>query len=257
MSNNILAITGMHRSGTSLIAQYLHKCGLSLGSNLSSNNNVGRKSSFGFHHEDMDFVDFHDMLLSRRHMSAFPSTGMKLLIPSSRTEKKKAAQLLCERDEYSVWGWKDPRTSLFLDFWKDVDSRIDFLCIFRDPLAVVDSLLRRDVDKQITQNPLIAVKAWKVYNQNLLNFCSQYPEKSLVLNADKMACYGNNAIPAIERKFSLKLNKIPFSDLFSEKAFRVRSHEENGQIALLLEKQSKLIDECKELYKVLDEISSV
>jgi len=54
MATNTLIIAGMHRSGTSLISQWLNRCGLNLGENMigaSSGNVEG-------HFEDIDFIAF-------------------------------------------------------------------------------------------------------------------------------------------------------------------------------------------------------
>jgi hypothetical protein len=50
----ILIITGMHRSGTSLTAAFIHKIGLDLGDNLLKYNYWNPKGYF----EDIDFVEF-------------------------------------------------------------------------------------------------------------------------------------------------------------------------------------------------------
>ena len=59
MNNKVLIVAGMHRSGTSVIAQWLQRCGLCLGENLlgpAIGNNEG-------HFEDTDFVFLHDILI--------------------------------------------------------------------------------------------------------------------------------------------------------------------------------------------------
>ena len=40
------------------------------------------------------------------------------------------------------WGWKDPRTCLFLDYYRALDSGVNFLIVFREPEVVVASLLK-------------------------------------------------------------------------------------------------------------------
>ncbi len=50
----VLIITGMHRSGTSLTAEFLQKISLDLGNNLLKGNYWNPKGYF----EDIDFVEF-------------------------------------------------------------------------------------------------------------------------------------------------------------------------------------------------------
>lgn len=52
----------------------------------------------------------------------------------------------------SVWGWQEPRTSLFLDFWAKLLPEAKFLLIYRSPWEVADSLYRRGM-KCFNLNP--------------------------------------------------------------------------------------------------------
>ena len=56
----ILIITGMHRSGTSLITAWLQSAGLDIGKNLLEANYSNPKGFF----ENTDFLDFHRNILS-------------------------------------------------------------------------------------------------------------------------------------------------------------------------------------------------
>ena len=255
MSNKILAITGMHRSGTSLIAQYLSLCGLSLGNNLTSRYSKSKDSAFGFHHEDMDFVKFHDALLNRRHVSALPTSRLRFFLPTSKAEKQRAAHLLAQKHEQADWGWKDPRTALFLDMWKNTDNRLVFLSMFRQPMAVVDSLLRRKADRGITKNPLIAVQAWRIYNQNILRFHHRFPDKSLLINVDRLVQAGDDIVPAINANYALDLKPIPFTEFFSQKALKTQAYKDNEQIQALCKNHRRVATQCQRLYEQLSESS--
>ncbi|WP_158593413.1 glycosyltransferase [Nitrosovibrio sp. Nv6] len=43
-----------------------------------------------------------------------------------------------------AWGWKDPRTSLLLPFWRQIFLPTHYIITIRNPLAVAESLLRRN-----------------------------------------------------------------------------------------------------------------
>ena len=58
--NKVLIVLGMHRSGTSLVAQWMQRCGINMGDELMGPKNDNIK---GFY-EDMDFFNLHkDILL--------------------------------------------------------------------------------------------------------------------------------------------------------------------------------------------------
>jgi hypothetical protein len=49
---------------------------------------------------------------------------------------------------YENWGWKEPRATLFLDFWRATLPDLKFLALYRHYAQVVDSLLRREKGKK-------------------------------------------------------------------------------------------------------------
>lgn len=137
--NRVLIILGMHRSGTSLVAQWLHACGLHLGSRLIMDS-VGNEKG---HCEDLDFHDLHEAIfrsnripygglerLSRLHICDRNRTALRRLI-----QKKNALN--------RAWGWKDPRTCLFVDAYEDFIDSATYVIVYRSAGEVVDSLLRR------------------------------------------------------------------------------------------------------------------
>ncbi|HJT73097.1 MAG TPA: hypothetical protein VJ720_03740, partial [Chitinophaga sp.] len=60
MNNKVLVITGMHRSGTSLITQWLYRCGLHVGDNFMGAG-IGNEDG---HFEDLDFYNWHRNILN-------------------------------------------------------------------------------------------------------------------------------------------------------------------------------------------------
>ncbi|HZY35534.1 MAG TPA: hypothetical protein VFE53_02735, partial [Mucilaginibacter sp.] len=65
MYNNILIIAGMHRSGTSVVSQWLKSCGLNVGEQLLGAD-IGNIEG---HFEDIDFYRFHEDTLEENHES--------------------------------------------------------------------------------------------------------------------------------------------------------------------------------------------
>lgn len=130
-------ICGMHRSGTSLVADFVSRNGVFMGHNLMSG---GRGNPRG-HYEDWEFVDLHDRILrdnsARLWFLRLPPVSI------SSTHVESAQKLISDRLENQQWGWKDPRTTLFLDFWRSLLPEASFILVYRDSQAVVNSLLRR------------------------------------------------------------------------------------------------------------------
>lgn len=72
------------------------------------------------------------------------------------TFEEEARELLAVRVRSGVaWGWKEPRTTLFLDFWQERLPDARHLFVFQRPWEVVDSLFRRG-DDTFVRNPAFA-----------------------------------------------------------------------------------------------------
>src|SRR5947199_9933449 len=102
----------MHRSGTSLLANLAARGGVDLGADLLPG---GRGNRHG-HFEDRDIVSFHERCLDRRGAAAFrpPGSGDAVWSPEEESEARAIVDRHQSRSGGGPWGWKDPRTSLFL-----------------------------------------------------------------------------------------------------------------------------------------------
>lgn len=170
-----LVITGMHRSGTSLLANLAARGGVDVGTEILA----GGKGNRHGHFEDSEFVRFHEECLGRRGMGPFrpPEDGVPHFLPE---EEREAGAILGRRRGQRAWGWKDPRTALFLPLWDRLLPEPFYLFVYRHPVEVVLSLLRRGIDLEVQLDPRTAIRAWEIYNRQLLAFREAHPERSLL-----------------------------------------------------------------------------
>ena len=144
-----LAVLGMHRSYTSLAARWLSECGIDMGETTLAGG-IGNQDG---HFEDMDFLAFHTRVLLENDLA---SNGMaELGGPAFRVQSylnlKIKGQLAEEGRELlsrkltrsKAFGWKEPRTCLFLPFYRDTVDPFA-LVLFRPAQEVVGSLLARE-----------------------------------------------------------------------------------------------------------------
>jgi hypothetical protein len=137
-----ICIAGMHRAGTSMVARVLEGCGADLGgpghfAPPAPDNRDG-------YWEDLRFVALNERILDRfegawDHPPVLPA-GWEA---SERleVERREAETLLASRAE--PWGFKDPRNSLTLPFWKRLVARMKVVVCLRNPLEVSASLRAR------------------------------------------------------------------------------------------------------------------
>ncbi len=158
----------MHRSGTSLVASAIRAGGVDVGSDLLGADAGNPRGHF----EDRDFVRLHEEMLVAAGETwltgrAHPVTD----IPPALVER--ARSLVAARSRLDVWGWKDPRTLLFLELWDEILPEPGYLFVYRHPVDVALSLARRGVE--LRSNPWLALRAWITHDRELLRFVERHP----------------------------------------------------------------------------------
>src|ERR1700687_112731 len=173
--HRVLVITGMHRSGTSLLASVAASAGIDMGARLLPPSKGNQRGHF----EDLDFVSFHESCLDRRGAGPLqpPTAGVPRL---EDDEARAAGALLARRAGKPLWGWKDPRTSLFLEAWDGLLPDPFYLLVYRHPVEVALSLLRRGLDIEVQLDAWTAIRAWTIYNRQLLAFRAAVAERCLL-----------------------------------------------------------------------------
>lgn len=209
MSHNTLIILGMHRSGTSLLSNWLHHCGLNLGERLLGS---GLGNIRG-HYEDIDFIELHDEILKQVEITDGGLTNInKTSSFQENNVSNKIRKLVQSKQEHGIdWGWKDPRTCLFLPYYEKLLPKAKIIAIYRPPLEVVDSLLRRKeaklskrFAKRLNGNNLIKrkyykfrmfvfskylrsfkakeyLRTWTAYNELIIDFLSKKNDADYIL----------------------------------------------------------------------------
>jgi GT2 family glycosyltransferase len=155
-----IAIVGMHRSGTSMLAHLLAACGVDLGpeDELLAANEFNRDGYW----ENRYVVALNDQLLEffGGSWDAPPSAPSPELVDGAVEQFGASALEVLERLRTSaVWGWKDPRTTLTVAFWRRLLPDLRLVAALRDPVEVALSLQRRGAT-----SPTLALRLWLEYN---------------------------------------------------------------------------------------------
>lgn len=150
-------ILGMHRSGTSLLAQCLERLGLFIG----VKKNFSSEALFFLRLNEWMLVQGHarwDNVHCLKFADDFYRGHMVRVAKMHLTGPKRAEFLghwkaLRYRDIRDLdihWGWKDPRNTFTIDVWNAIFPNAKVLHIFRNPLDVVASLKNREDRKTFT-----------------------------------------------------------------------------------------------------------
>jgi hypothetical protein len=195
-----LVIAGMHRSGTSLTAALLASAGLDVGSHLLGADAANPRGHF----EDVDFLLFHQRALAAGGLSADGFiAGGEPTVPALMLAEAHDI-LAARRAQGRLWGWKEPRTVLFLDFWEQLLPEARFLFVFRRPWEVVDSLFRRGNPEFVAQ-PRLAIEVWCHYNERLLEFSRRAPDRCLVVEATQVVEDPAGFVAAVRTRLDLPI----------------------------------------------------
>lgn len=167
--DRVVAVLGMHRSGTSWLTGTLQEAGLSLGDchTWNKHNEKGNR-------ENQRFVDLHDAILEA-NAGAWDAPPAKVTWSAEHIAVAKA--LLADHAGESNFGFKDPRALLVLDGWKTLFPAIEFVGIYRHPNAVAKSLQKRS-----SKSREESLGLWYAYNKILFQ---EYKKKPFpIMNFD-------------------------------------------------------------------------
>jgi hypothetical protein len=131
----VICVAAMPRSGTSLVTQLLHRCGMNIGPPEQllppSVNNTD-----GFW-ENRRFVSLNERLLNANHGSWYAPPANLQATPAITAEAK---AILAQFDGLEPWLWKDPRNALTLPFWQHLVPSMKVLVCVRQPAETAASL---------------------------------------------------------------------------------------------------------------------
>ena len=164
-----ILICGMHRSGTSLIAQMLFACGLYLGEESTLMKAHTEENPTGYW-EYNEIVNFSEELITRLQGSWSNPNPFKnpawLLDINLKEEQQLAVEILRPLIKSGrIWGWKDPRLTITLPFWKTIFPKFKLIICLRNPLEVAFSLSKR-LNGHVDYDP--GLKLWQDYHEILL-----------------------------------------------------------------------------------------
>ncbi len=146
----IVVILGMHRSGTSLIANFMHAIGVDIGQDMAP---ADEWNAAGYW-ESRTIFQIHETILEELNCTW---KTPPLHLPANWRRNSNIQQLKsgllefvrseCDRTD-KMWGFKDPRTAILLPLWQEIFDELQlephYILAVRHPGSVAASLSRRD-----------------------------------------------------------------------------------------------------------------
>lgn len=237
-----VCIAGMHRSGTSTVAQLLYRSGLHLGD--EDELMAGNRANADGYWENLHFVKVNDDILKAY------GGGWDMPPPFppgwERAEKirplRERAQGLVDRLERGagrgeVFGWKDPRNSITLPFWLSLTPEMRVVVCLRNPLETARSIGRRG-----PTSLALCLSLWKAYNLSIREALNS--DRYIVTHYDSYFSRPRTelrrvlrfaGIPASDQLVSLVRSRVIQGNLRNQAATtqELRGHDPSGEIGAL------------------------
>ena len=250
MSNNKIApilLSGMHRSGTSMVTDILNKCGLIIGNKLDSNNeslffqriNIWMMSLLGSSWDNPKIFDEINEDIKQDIVSQLEklvrSRANTLYFGWSNIIKKGSFN-----DISQPWGWKDPRNTFTENIWREIFPELKTIHIIRHPIDISASLLSRQA-KEIESDIKRKKKTSNVIKA-LLSITHTNYNASMILNSY------NDCFNLIELYYDQIVNNqsgqslvIRFEDILSNPKLEVMSLLEYCKISVDSDKLNQIL----------------
>jgi len=248
-SNKIspILLSGMHRSGTSMVTDILNKCGLIIGNKLDLNNeslffqriNIWMMSLLGSSWDNPKVFD----KINKEIREDIVSQLKKIITSRANTLYFGWTNIIKKgsfNDISQSWGWKDPRNTFTESIWKEVFPGLRTIHIIRHPIDTSVSLMNRqakevELDIKRKKNSSNVVKA-------LLSISHTNYNASMILNSyqdcfDLIESYYDQII----RTQSEQSIIIRFEDILSNPEVEIISLLEYCKIIIDPEKLSQIL----------------
>jgi len=176
------SVIGMHKSGTTLVAQMLHVSGIPMVEEEDQ-----RSYDEGNHYERKSTNDLNKALLDCEN--AYSLEVLDHYVPSDKDahflNDALATIASASKSGTISWGLKDPRCCLTHSFWKQLIPNVRVICIYRSAASVLKHYSARG--DRITFKRLRALRAWAVYNLALIDiYGDTKPNDRIILSYESL-----------------------------------------------------------------------
>lgn len=209
-----------------MTAMFLAQHGVDMGSRLISGNRHNARGYF----EDADFVELQQSMLAAATAGGvrgwpdwgwtedecFDSTKLAAFAP----QVQRLLELRSTNN--GLWGWKDPRSTLLLEFWAERLPEARFLLIYRYPWNVADSIQRLSAPI-FNEHPAYAWAIWQFYNRRLLAFHQRLRERSLLVSADRLFAEPEQLPRLLQQRWGIHLAPGRRPNTVDQRLFTTRS----------------------------------
>lgn len=209
--------------------------------------------------EDTGFLRFHQRVLSQLCDTKEPGhsdwgwTESENLDVSRFSAFRDQAQRLIGARTHKTgpWGWKDPRTTLFLDFWDSLLEEARYVLVYRFPWDVADSMQRLEAEVFL-RHPEYAYRIWTFYNSKLRDFYQEHSDKCLLVSINALKENIDGFVNLLSDKLGLTTHASRLEEVFQEHLFKTIGGQDP-----LIDLVAGTHPDCARLLSELDEMADI
>ena len=176
-----IVILGMHRSGTSLLANMLHSIGISMGQEFLDADQFNLRGYF----EDKEFLGINKGILENSGGCWYaPPTDEEILKGGKKFQSSISNTIARKRKiaGKNSWGWKDPRTCLTCWNFMSEISDAKFIVIVRR-LSDIKRSLNKTHGHLANWDEIV-----ERYYDSINKFGQSYPNKMMNVGFEELVC---------------------------------------------------------------------
>ena len=147
-------------------------------------------------------------------------------------------------------GFKDPRSSLLLDFWHGLLDDARYLLVYRLPWEVADSMQRLGADVFL-RHPEYALRIWAFYNRRLLDFYRRHPSRCLLVSTNALLRQPDEFADLLLEKLDVELDRDALEELY-EASLLASSEPDDPLVGLVAATSPEVIELLQELDQAAD-----
>jgi predicted nucleic acid-binding Zn-ribbon protein len=233
-----VCIAGMHRSGTSMVARILNLCGLDLGPEHSIVAPAADNPDGFWEHRKLQEINEAILEELGGAWDRPPNSG----VPDRTTEVSSLVSRVhtVSREMTPPWGWKDPRNSLLLPFWKSLYPGVKVVVCVRGPLDVVVSLRRRNGFSYES-----GLALWYEYNRSIIE--ATEPDERLIVHFDAFFTEPRNVVEKLVAFSGL----VASEDKIAAAVGSIQPERRHSDLSSLTLLEAEVHPAIRSLYKTL------
>jgi hypothetical protein len=163
----VYVILGMHKSGTTLVSEILHRSGISMGEGAD----VSGDYDGGVFFERSDVRDLNQHIIGFGDPAHMHPAPRELRFGDAERARMREIVRTCEASTES-WGFKDPRTCLTYPLWREELPPHRVIMVQRSLEEVFSHFWRKERALGVTWR---AVRTWCDYNERALHAVERDP----------------------------------------------------------------------------------